>query len=73
MQVTIKYGVESLTKTYPSTPTIGQITSDPSIRAALGFGDNVNALINGVAQPSTVGVPENSVVVIETAANRKAS
>lgn len=72
MQVTIQYGVERLTKTYSSNPTVGQIVSDSNIKAALGYGDNVKALLNGIEQPTTVGVPDGSTLVIETAANKKA-
>lgn len=72
MTVRIKYGVEELTKSFTTTPTVGQIISDPNIKAGLGFGDNVKALIGGVEQPDTVGVPDGTTLVIETAANRKA-
>lgn len=72
MIIKIRYGLETLERHYPSTPTIGQIKNDPNVKAGLGFGDNVKALINGIEQPDTVGVPENQVVVIETAANEKA-
>ncbi len=62
-----------MTKSYPSTPTVGQVIADSSVKAGLGFGDNVKALIGGIEQPTSVGVPDNAVLVIETAANRKAS
>ena len=42
------------------------------VRAALGFGDNVKALIDGAAQPMTNGVANGDVITVETAANSKA-
>lgn len=73
-EVVIQYGVESITKTFDSPPTVQQIKSNPNIKAVLGFGDNVRVLINGVEQPDTMTIPLNAArVVIETKANTKAS
>jgi len=70
--VTVKYGVESFTKNYESTPTFGQLASDASIKAVLGFGDNVRTLLDGVEQPFANLVPNGATVRIETRANSKA-
>lgn len=51
---------------------IGDIRRDQELRDELGYGDNVNLMIGGIAMPDDAMVPQNSVVVIETAANRKA-
>jgi hypothetical protein len=42
------------------------------VRAALGFGDNVKALIDGATQPESNTVAEGDVISVETAANSKA-
>lgn len=70
--VTVKYGVESFTKNYESTPTFGQLASDASLKAVLGFGDNVRTLLDGVEQPANNLVPQGAIVRIETRANSKA-
>ena len=73
MKYTVKYGIDEVTKNpTEGNPTIGQIRQDENLQAALGFGDNINLLINGVAQNDGVSVPDGAVVTIETAANQKA-
>jgi hypothetical protein len=72
MKYTVKYGVDSITKENQPSTTIGNIRENCDIAAALGFGDNINLLINGVAQEDGVLVPDGATVVVETAANQKA-
>lgn len=72
-QVTIRYGIDSITKQFTVPVTIGSLKNDASVRAALGFGDNVKALINGVEMGDDVVVPNGATVVFETRANTKAS
>jgi hypothetical protein len=71
MLCTIRYGVDSINKSYDVAPKISQLADD-SLRAALGFGDNVQFLIGGVAQPNNAVVPDGAVVTVETTANQKA-
>lgn len=52
--------------------TIGMIRSNEDLKGQLGYGDNVNLMVNGVAQSNEAIVPNDAVVVIETAANKKA-
>jgi len=73
MNITIKYGLDSIVKSYPAAPNAGQVLSDINIRAVLGFGDNVRALVNGVEQPSDSILPDGGTLVVETRANTKAS
>lgn len=70
--ITIKYGVDSINKQVDASFTIGDLKEDDAIRAGLGYGDNVNALINGVAQCDDVLISDGAIVTIETAANQKA-
>jgi hypothetical protein len=72
MRYSVKYGVDSVNRERECAPTICQIRTDENIHAALGFGDNVHLLIGGVAQPDDVVIPDGAVVVVETAANKKA-
>ncbi len=73
MTVRIVYGIESQDREYITPPTIGQIKSDPVLRAVLGHGDNVRALVHGVEQPDTAIAPDVSMgeVLLETKANSK--
>lgn len=70
--ITIKYGVDQLTKQVDADFTVSDLKADDAIRAGLGYGDNINVLINGVAQNDCVNIPDGAVVTIETAANTKA-
>jgi len=73
MQVNIRFGVDRITKSFSTAPTVGQLKSNQDIRAALGYGDNVKVVLNGVELPDDVTVGNGQELVIETAANRKAS
>lgn len=73
MQFTVVYGIESQDREVINAPTIGQVKQDPALKAVLGFGDNVRALVHGIEQPDNAIVPEGAEVVLETKANTKAS
>lgn len=71
VSVTVKYGLErSITTSVPVGSSIGDVLR--RVRAALGFGDNVKALIDGATQPESNTVAEGDVISVETAANSKA-
>ena len=71
VSVTVKYGLErSITTSVPVGSSIGDVLR--RVRAALGFGDNVKALIDGATQPESNTVTEGDVISVETAANSKA-
>ena len=72
MQITVRYGIESTTRSYDNAPTIAAIKGDHNLKAVLGYGDNVKALINGIELGSDVTIPSGATVVIETACNSKA-
>jgi len=61
--ITVKYGVDEITK---------QVEADFTFKAALGFGDNTKALVDGIEQNRDTVIPANATVRIETAANTKA-
>ena len=71
VSVTVRYGLErQVTTSVPEGASIEEVLG--RVRAALGFGDNVKALIDGAAQPMTNGVANGDVITVETAANSKA-
>lgn len=71
-KVTVRYGVDSINKTFEIPVTIGQLRRNAEIRAALGYGDNIKLLINGVEMPDDAVVPNDGTVVVETRSNAKA-
>jgi hypothetical protein len=71
-KITVEYGVDSINKQVGSGFTIGDLQEDDAIKAALGFGDNTKALINGIEQNRQTVIPDGATVRLETAANTKA-
>ena len=71
-KITVEYGVDSINKQVESDFTIGDLQESDSIKAALGFGDNTKALINGIEQNRQMVIPDGTTVRLETAANTKA-
>lgn len=73
MNILVQFGVETTSKNFTSTPTISQVLGSAALKAELGFGDNVKALVNGVEQSPSDLVEDGALVVIEARANSKAS
>lgn len=71
--IIVRYNVDSVTKQVDSGFTVGDLKESDTFRMALGFGDNMNVLISGVAQPDGLTIPDGSTLTIETAANEKAT
>ena len=71
--ITIRYGADKIEKVVPYGATFESIRHNGSIKAALGFGDNIRMLVNGVSMPMEASISNGSEVVIETACNSKAS
>ena len=70
--ITVQYGVDSITKQVESGFTFGELQECDTFKAALGFGDNIKALVNGIEQSRSTVIPDGATVRIETAANTKA-
>ena len=51
---------------------VGDLRRNENLKHTLGFTDNVNIMVHGVALPDDALVPNDATVVIETAANKKA-
>lgn len=70
--ITVKYGVDSINKQVEDDFTFGDLEESDTFKAALGFGDNTKALIEGIEQSRDTVIPGGAVVRLETAANSKA-
>jgi hypothetical protein len=71
-KITVEYGVDSVTKQVEGGFTFGDVQECDSFKAALGFGDNTKALVNGIEQSRGTVIPDGATVRLETAANTKA-
>lgn len=73
MQITINFGIgNAVTKSYPTGTTVGTVLGDQNLKAVLGYGDNVTAVVDGVRQPATAELSEGDEIQIETAVGYKA-
>ena len=70
--ITVKYGVDQITKQVEAGFTFGDLQNSDAFKAALGFGDNTKALMDGIEQNRNTVIPPGATVRIETAANTKA-
>ena len=70
--ITAKYGVDSINKQVDDDFTFGDLQENDTFKAALGFGDNTKALVEGIEQSRGTVIPQGAVVRLETAANSKA-
>ena len=70
--ITVKYGVDSITKQVEDGFTFGDLKESDPIKAALGYGDNVKTLVDGIEQDADTVIPAGASVRLETAANTKA-
>jgi hypothetical protein len=70
--ITVRYGVDSVTKQVEDDFTFGDVQESDSLKAALGFGDNTKVLVDGIEQSSDTEIPDGATVRLETAANTKA-
>lgn len=70
--ITVKYGVDSITKQVEDSFTFGDLQENDSFQAALGFGDRTKALVEGIEQDRGTVIPSGATVRLETAANTKA-
>jgi len=70
--ITVKYGVDSITKQVEDGFTFGDLQDSDTFKAALGFGDRTKTLVSGIEQSRDTVIPAGATVVVETAANTKA-
>ncbi len=68
----VKFGIgNSLTKDTANYPTVASVLQDNNLKAALGFGDSVDAFVNGVQAPVDAPTIGGSVISIQTRAHTK--
>ncbi len=72
MTIKIQFGVDSMNRDYSTSPTVGQVITDPTVKAVLGFGDSVRTLVNGVEVGSSHSLVDNDQLRVETRCNEKA-
>lgn len=73
ISVTIRFGsTNELTREFAAGTTVGSVLSDRNLQASLGFGGNVQAVVDGQVQQSNSPLTDGDVVTIETKANSKA-
>jgi hypothetical protein len=70
--ITVQYGVDSMNKQVEDDFTFGDLQESDTFKAALGFGDNTKALMDGIEQARGTVIPPGATVRLETAANTKA-
>ena len=69
--ITVKYSIDQFQTEVEDGFTVGQLKADEKLQNALGYGDNVNVLVDGVAQNDSVVIPNLCSLKVETAANKK--
>jgi hypothetical protein len=73
MQITVEHGLQSAVVSRPEGTTVGQIINDSNIRAVVGSGENVTALVEGAAVDPTYVLEEGDVVTLQGKAAVKAA
>lgn len=70
--ITIKFGRDNeVRKAATEFTTVGQVLRNASLKSTLGFGDNVEAHVNGAAVGGTFALRDGDIVVLITKANSK--
>ena len=71
--VTVKYGIgNEVIKEYEDGITIQDVLGDTDVRAQLGFGTNVNTLVNDEYADPSYELEDGDVLIIEQRASQKA-
>lgn len=73
MSIHVKYGIDnSVTKPSSEYPSVSSVINDCDLQAVLGFsGENVEAVVNGVAQTAEALLRDGDIVELRTVAARK--
>ena len=70
--ITIKFGHNNEVRKPAATfTTVGAVTRNAALRTTLGFGDNVQAMVNNAEVPTTYSLRSGDVVELITKANAK--
>lgn len=71
--ITVRFGTQQFPKTFDDSATIGDVIGNASVKAVLGYSDNIRPLIGGVEQNTSTVCPDGATVVVETRCNSKAN
>lgn len=73
ISVTVRFGASNeLTREVADNTTVGDILRNSTFQAALGFGANVQAVVDGAVQPDRTTLSNGDIITVETKANSKA-
>jgi sulfur carrier protein ThiS len=72
MQLTIEHGMQSSTVSRPEGTTVGNLLSDPNIRAVVGAGENVTPVVEGSVVDHNYVLQEGDTVTLQARADVKA-
>lgn len=74
MRIRVTFGGgNAVERQFPSGTTVGAIIGDRNVQAALGYGSNVQALIDRRVAGNQCQLYDDTTIEIETVANRKAA
>lgn len=74
MTIKISFGLgNSVALPFPAGTTVGAAVRDSRVKAALGHGDNVRMLVDGVTQDANAPLREGDEIKLESVAHAKAS
>lgn len=72
--INIRFGATNeLTKELPEGTTVAALLANQSVKVGLGFGDNVQAVVNGSILSGSTVLDDGDAVTIESKANSKAA
>lgn len=71
MQVTVRYGMQSVTLERPEGTTVGTLVTDPNTKAVLGFGENVVPVVEGATVEHSFPLSESDEVTLQPRAATK--
>lgn len=74
IEITIRYGATTeIKRSFPEGTTVGTIINDRNLQAYVGFGSNVQGVVNGEVQDIHASLEDGDILVVETKANAKAA
>ena len=72
INVTVRFGCDTASRSFADGTTIGTVLADAGLKAELGYGDSLRALVNGVEMNHATLAPNAGTIVVESRANAKA-
>lgn len=72
MQLTIEFGMQSVTVSRPEGTTVGALLQDPNIKAVVGFGEGVTPIVEGATVDNSYALEDGDTVTLQARAAVKA-